>query len=467
MCALGFFCAGPAERMAIGQTTTDGSLSMSIADRQGHLTEAELELWRSPAFRRRFTESYIAETEIEPGVTEKEREQILKVMDLMEDDKVAEAIRYLQKNTNEASSPVFHFTLGNLYFQTDRFEPASVAYKRAVDEFPKFRRAWKNLGLIHVRNGNHGEAIEALTRVLELGGSEALTYGLLGFAYSSLQNHLAAESAYRLALLMDPETMDWKKGLANSLFQQSRFAEAAALTQTLIEDEPDRAEFWLLQANAFIGMNQPTKAAVNYEMVDRLGQSTVASLNMLGDIYVNQELFDMAVRSYARALETDPNTTPDRAIRAAKVITANGALGATKELIQRIEALRGETLDPNDHKDLLKLRARIAVAEGASEEEVKVLEEIVELDPLDGEALILLGQHKARAGRTEEAELYYERAANLEKYRADALIRHAELLVKQGKYKEALPLLRQAQQIRYREDVQKYLDQVERVAKGR
>jgi tetratricopeptide (TPR) repeat protein len=261
--------------------------------------------------------------------------------------------------------------------------------------------------------------------------------------------------------------MDWKKGLANSLFQQSRFAEAAALTQTLIEDEPDRAEFWLLQANAFIGMNQPTKAAVNYEMVDRLGQSTVASLNMLGDIYVNQELFDMAVRSYARALETDPNTTPDRAIRAAKVITANGALGATKELIQRIEALRGETLDPNDHKDLLKLRARIAVAEGASEEEVKVLEEIVELDPLDGEALILLGQHKARAGRTEEAELYYERAANLEKYRADALIRHAELLVKQGKYKEALPLLRQAQQIRYREDVQKYLDQVERVAKGR
>ena len=96
-----------------------------------------------------------------------------------------------------------------------------------------------------------------------------------------------------------------------------------------------------------------------------------------------------------------------------------------------------------------------------------VLEKIVELDPLDGEALILLGQHAARNDDLEKAIFYYERAENLEKFEADAKVRHAQLLVKHGKYDEALPLLRRAQQINPRENVQKYVEQVERIAKTR
>jgi tetratricopeptide (TPR) repeat protein len=149
------------------------------------------------------------------------------------------------------------------------------------------------------------------------------------------------------------------------------------------------------------------------------------------------------------------------------VLTAHGALDDTKRLIERAEALQVNYISPLERKDLLKLRARIAVAEGAGEDEIKVLEEIVSLDPLDGEALILLGQHTARAGDYEKAVFYYERAESLEPYEADAKLHHAQLLVGQGKYTEALPLLRRAQDIKPRDDVQKYLEQVERVAKSR
>jgi tetratricopeptide (TPR) repeat protein len=256
-------------------------------------------------------------------------------------------------------------------------------------------------------------------------------------------------------------------GLARSLFKQERYAEAVALCDRLIADDPDRADLWLLQANAYIGLAKPLKAAVNYEMVDRLGKSTTTSLNMLGDIYVNQELFEIAVTSYVRALEKDPDGSPARAIRAAKVLTSRAALAETKRLIERIELLRGNDLSDDERKDLLKLRARIAVAEGSGEEEVRVLEEIVALDPLDGEALILLGQHCTRSGDFEKAVFYFESAASLEKHEADAKVRHAQLLVQQGKYTEALPLLRRAQDLKPRDDVQKYLEQVERVAKSR
>jgi tetratricopeptide (TPR) repeat protein len=303
--------------------------------------------------------------------------------------------------------------------------------------------------------------------VIELGGGDAVTYGLLGFAHLNRDDVIAAESAYRMANLLDPGTLDWKMGMARTLFKQERFADAVALTGQLIRDQPDRADLWMLQANAYIGLGQPMRAAENYEIVDRLGGSTPDALNMLADIYTNEELFDLAVDRYGQALEADSTGSPDRAIRAARVLVARGALDSVGELLDRIERVSGAKLSTEQRKDLLKLRARVAVAEGAAAEEARILEEIVVLDPLDGEALILLGQYFGRAGEPEKAIFHFERAAALEKFEADAKVRHAQLLVQQGKYSEALPLLRSAQQIRPRENIQSYLEQIERIARAR
>jgi len=434
---------------------------------QTHLSKTELELWSSPSFQKRFAESYLAVTEVEPTVTQSEREKMLDVLELIQADKLDEAGKVLQKHTKPASSAVFDFTLANIYFQQEQFELALPCYEAAVEKFPNFRRAWKNVGLIHIRNEEPTKALPALARAIELGDRDALTYGLVGKAYCDVQDFLAAESAYRMAVLLDPATFDWKKGLAHTLFMQQRYADAVALFETLIANDPENADLWLYQANAYIGLNEPLKAAVNYELVDQMGKSKVQSLCMLGDIYVNQELFQIAVDAYTRALAMDKAFTAKRAIRAAKVVVAQGAFDETKQLIETLQATLAGEMDDQTRKDLLKLQGRIAVAEGAGAEEIAILEEIVKLDPLDGEALILLGQHCARAEDFEKAVFYLERAEALEQFEADAKIRHAQCLVQQRKYVEALPLLRRAQDIKPRNDVQKYLEQVERLTKVR
>jgi tetratricopeptide (TPR) repeat protein len=256
-------------------------------------------------------------------------------------------------------------------------------------------------------------------------------------------------------------------GLARSFFRQERYPEAVALCDQLIEEHPERADLWLLQANACIGMNQPLEAAEIYEIVDGLGKSTADSLNTLGDIYVNEELYELASDAYSRALKLEPEESLARAIRSAKTLAARGAYPETRRLVVEVEKAAGDQLEDDDRKDLLKLRARLAVADSSGDEEVTILEEIVELDPLDGEALILLGEHSTRAGDSEKAIFYYERAESLEEFEAEAKVRHAQLLVRNGKYAEALPLLRRAQQIEPRENVQEYLEQIERVAKSR
>jgi len=434
------------------------------AGRTSGFSESELSLWRDPAFQKRFAESYLAETEIEPRISEPEGELLNEVRDLIVAEKPRRAIALIEKELTDASSAAFDCMLGNLYFQLEQPDQAALHYLVAVEKHPKFRRAWRNLGMLYVRENDFERALPALTRVVEQGGADGVTYGLLGFAYANAEDPIAAESAYRMAILLDPSTMDWKLGLVRSFFKQGRFAEAAALCDNLIAKHPEETDLWLLQANAYVGLEKPLAAAENFELVDRLGKATPESLNLLGDIYVNEGLFPQSVASYRRALELDPQADLDRLVRAARVLTSRAAYSEARELVDAIEVARGDGLAPQERKELLKLRARMAVASGAGEEEARVLEEIVSLDPLDGEALILLAQYNGRAGDTERAVLLYERAAGLEAYEADAKVGHAQLLVRNGSYAQALPLLRRAQELDPRDNVQRFLEQIESLA---
>lgn len=439
------------------------------ADAEGHrMTRTELKIWNDPKFQQQFIESYVAETEIEPRVTADERDQMEKILELISSDKMDRARAMLEKYRSDASSAVFDFTLANIYFQQEDLEPAAAAYQVAVDKYPKFRRAWRNLGIIYMRQSEYEKALPALAKVIELGGGDAITYGLLGFAYAYVENHLASESALRMATVLDPNTMDWKMGLARALLRQERYADASALFKRLIREEPERTELWLLQANAFLGLNEPLKAAENYELVDMLGGSTPDSLFMLGDIYINEGLYELAIQPYARAMELDPESKPSRVIRATKVLVARNALEDAKTLIGHVENFLKDQIGDAERKDLLKLQAVIAVAEGHGDDQIKVLEEIAELDPLDGDTLIKLGEHAAGKGNKERAMSYYDRAVAIENEEVQAVanVRIAQLLVKDEQYGEAVKHLRKAQELRYRDNIQDYLERVERLSRG-
>jgi tetratricopeptide (TPR) repeat protein len=117
-------------------------------------------------------------------------------------------------------------------------------------------------------------------------------------------------------------------------------------------------------------------------------------------------------------------------------------------------------------KRLLKLQAKLASARGqARDEQVVLLQRIVSLDPMDGDSLIMLGEHYAEEGKLEKAEFYFERAEGIDEFEAEASLKHAQALVRAERYKDALPLLKQAQELNPREDVAQYIKQLERLAK--
>ncbi|MBM3749169.1 MAG: hypothetical protein FJW34_25685 [Acidobacteria bacterium] len=148
----------------------------------------------------------------------------------------------------------------------------------------------------------------------------------------------------------------------------------------LIERFPTKAEFWLLQANAYLNLKQPLKAAENLECVARLGQSTADSLFTLGDIYAGENLFDLAGRAYTRALAADPDQASSRPTRAVELLAARGGHAQAGRLIAEIQQAMPDRLAAADRRKLLKLQARIAFATGGAGAAVSVLEESITLD---------------------------------------------------------------------------------------
>ena len=231
----------------------------------------DLSIWDEELFQKQFLASYGVNTDIEPELTAIEYEQMQKVLEALSDnDDMEKAEKVLLRNCGESYSATFEFTLSNIYYQQENLAEALKYYDLAIEQFPDFRRAHKNAGLIHVRNGHFDKALPYLTRTIELGGHTSIAYGLLGFAYYSTGNYLCAESAYRQAILLDPETLDWQIGLARSFFKQQKYGDAVSICNTLIETQPETADFWLLQANAYLGLKQPPRAAENYAYVNVL-----------------------------------------------------------------------------------------------------------------------------------------------------------------------------------------------------
>lgn len=435
--------------------------------RQDGLSSVELGIWRDPEFQRRFTESYLAETAVEPPVTPNELEVLQEMRELMAKDKPEEALALLESERRDTSNAVFDVEIANLYFQRDKLEEAAAAAHAAIEKYPRYRRAWQLLGFVHIKRSEFEGAATAFTKVIEGGGGNAMAFGFLGLARMSLNQMIEAEAAYRMAMLLDPKTFEWKSGLGESLRKQRRYPEVIALCDSLIQADPSRMQPWAMQAEAYLGLGQFENAAENFELIDRMGQATPDMLNRLGTIYVRNGTADLAVPSFLRAIEMNPESPLGPAMDAAEFIARSDDRESARALVDGIERLRGDKLDDAARKKLLWTRARIAAAESASADEIRILEQISQLDPRDGQALIKLGQIAQNQGDSDRAVFYFERAESIEAFEADAKVQRAQLLVRQSKFAEAVALLKQAQSVKPRDNVQNYLEKIEKLAQGR
>ncbi len=418
-----------------------------------------LELWKDPNFAKFFLGTYSVFPDVEPPLSDKDRELLNQLLPMM--SKPVEAAGALVKLITKDTNAIFDLTLGNLYLENGQYEPAAKMFQRAVDKFPSFRRAWRGLGMVQVRQQKWLGAVTHLSRAIGLGAQDGPSYGLYGFALLSLDRAASAESAYRMALMFQPDVLDWKLGLVRCVLKQQKAAEAASLCEEIIRDNPDRTEFISLQSEAYLAMKDNLKAAENLEILARSGVAKPEELQRLGDIYLVSKDPALALSAYKRAIDAG-GFEAAKVISQAENLSMQGALTEASALIQQAREAGAGKIGKEDEVRLLKLEARLAVSAGRAGDAIPMLQRAVELNPLDGGALMLLGQHYMDGKDGARATGYFERAVKLKDYEASASLRLATIHITANKLADALPLLKRSNELKANDSVAKLITDIER-----
>lgn len=420
--------------------------------------------WSNPEFKKRFLGSYGVNTEINPKVTSEEAEVLKVAAELMESNPT-QAIATLKAALTPETSAAFEYTIGSLYLQSGDRSQAMDMYRQAIKKFPGFFRAYQNLGFALVQDGQYEEAKPMLIEAIEVGGGNGTLFGLLGYCFLNTGESSLSLDAYRQALLYQPNSNDWLLGKLNSLLDLGMNDEATGMLSNLIEKNPSVANFWLMQANAYMSSREYEKALANLELVSRMGEASAASLALLGDILLNEGLADIAVERYGEAIAKG-GLSVSKMLSAAEGLAQRGSVAQSLELVAKVEASYGETLSPKEELALLNLKASGAIAQGDTDFASTILQEIVSKDPLNGKALILLGDLFKSKDDSENAMIQYERASKVKGFEASALISLARLEVAMRDYKSAITNLRRANALEPKAYLEDYIARLESAIKS-
>jgi Flp pilus assembly protein TadD len=192
-----------------------------------------------------------------------------------------------------------------------------------------------------------------------------------------------------------------------------------------------------------------------------MGKAQTSSLVLLGDIYMNAGMTDLARDAYVEVIEKDAGGVQfGTALRAADLLLRSRALDDAGKVLASIGE-RYKDLDEDDDLKVLTLKAKLARAQGRSKEAARLLTSIVERDGTRGDALLeLAAYHKARGDR-EKALLLIEQAERLDAFEYQARLDHAQFMVAEHDYAAAADLLRRALQIKREPRVEQFLARVE------
>lgn len=404
--------------------------------------------WQDPNFVRSFNGSYRIEARIEPAVTSDERALLVEVQELMAKGARKAALDKLAASKLTAGSPALRFNLGNLRLEEGEVEQAAADYQAAIQQYPSFRRAHRNLAVATARLGKPQEALPSLLEALRLGDSDGTTWGLLGWCRLQASEFAGALQAYRMAQALEPDTAEWLAGIAQCLQQLGQDAEAAELLDEVVRKRPNEPSYALLRADLLVRLGRTSAAAAGLDLLRRLGVLDADGHLFLALLHLRGARDELAAVAATAAFAAPAPPATERLLATLREAVDRKAWDLAVLLDRKAAAALADG-ERAEKRQLVLLGARIAIESGADPAGgAKRLEELLRDDPLDGGALLVLGRQRAADGRREEAEILLERAAKVDEFAHEAWVEVARVRVDQRRYPQALEAVDKALAVR-------------------
>jgi tetratricopeptide (TPR) repeat protein len=359
-------------------------------------------------------------------------------------------------NGNDHPSPAFEFVMGNAQYDAGRRDEAERHYRRAVQEYPEYERAWTNLGVLYYGAERYDESVAAFDQAVELGDSTAETSGMIAYALQRTGNSVGAEMSYLRALSIAPDNADWMEGLAGLYVEARQYGRAEPLVRRLIKLQPTEPRHWQDLAGLLLSQDRPIEAIVVLESARGLGMANDEMVVQLGDLYAQQNLPAEALAVYRDLLKRDPTAGAKRLIGAAMAALEEGREAEATEYL----ATADKDVPAEQRGAFLQTRAELAVVRKDWAGARRDLEAALAARPLYGPLLLRLGQVLKAAGIETSAREYLEAAAHHPEsaYRADLEL--ADLELRARHYRQCADRLEQALAIQKSPALQEYLAKI-------
>jgi len=415
------------------------------------------EYWKDEGFLKSFNGSYRINARIEPAVTSDERGLLVSIQKSMATGNRELALKKLQASPLAKSSAAIIYNVGNIQFELGKMKEAAESYQKAIKIFPSFRRAHRNLAFVYAHENDWEKAIPELEESVRLGDQDGATYGQL--AYGRLQNeqYASALQAYRLAQVTQPDSIDWKAGVAQCLQHLKRNEEALALIDEVIVARPTEASYYLLQSSLYLSMDQPDEAITNLELVRRLGKLDAENHLLLASLHLRAGSVALARPLMLEALEMKEKPPSYTALNALEFVTRVRDWKLARDVAQAIEAAYPAIENEKLTHQQQRLNALIDIDSGENPKRGgEVLALLIKEDPTDAPSLILLARYRISEKRNQEAEMLLQQASRIEGSGYESRVELAKLYVTTVRYRDAISQLDKAIKIQPGDALESY-----------
>ena len=415
------------------------------------------EYWKDEGFLKSFNGSYRINAQIEPTVTSEERGLLVSIQSLMAKGEREDALKKLLGSPLSKTSAAVVFNAGNIQFELGQMKEAEESYQQAIKRFPNFRRAHRNLGYVYARENDWEKAMPELEESIRLGDQDGATYGQLAYGRMQKEQYASALQAYRLAQVTQPESIDWKAGVAQCLQHLKRNEEALALIDEVIKVRPMEASYYLLQSSIHLSMDQSDAAITNLELVRRLGKLDAENHLLLATLHLRAGSAALARPLMFAALNQEQKPPTYTALNALEFVTQVRDWKLARDFANAIQKAYPEITEAKLKQQQQRLTALIDIDSGENPQRgSKTLESLVSKDPLDAPSLILLARYRISEKRYQEAEMLLQQSARVDGFAYESQVDLAKLYVATTRYRDAVSQLDKALKTRPNENLETY-----------
>jgi predicted O-linked N-acetylglucosamine transferase (SPINDLY family) len=203
---------------------------------------------------------------------------------------------------------VSHKKRGNEFLAQGKLEDAAESYRQAVAADPGRAEGFLNLGYVLRELGRLDDAEHNLKQALLIDPAMADACYLLGGIAQERGDLAGAIGHYSKTLELKPDFEIVYGELCQLLFQSGKKAEARKVIEQGLARYPGSAEFHCFLGNLYVDEKKYDLAIPCYQRALQIQPDYIVALSYLGHSFIEQGNIDQAIACYRKALAIDPDS---------------------------------------------------------------------------------------------------------------------------------------------------------------